>query len=246
MAVVVAGGNRGIGFEMARGLTEPGEIAILGYQRDEASAREAVETLAREGITAYAVQCDMSTPEGVAHFIAEAARLGDGSIRVLVHSLVRVLQGPLLDHEVNEITSVFNVNALSLLWLVHAARPYLSRGSNVLFLSSRGSIRVIPGYGAVGPAKAFAESLIKNLAVELGPDGIRINAISPGTQDTKALREVYGDQTDAKIEASRKATPMRRLATPDDYIALSRFIVSPAAEMLTGQTYMVYGGTDLF
>lgn len=245
MTVVVAGGNRGIGFEMARGLTQPGETVILGYQRDEASAREAVETLAKDGITAFAVQSDMSTPEGVAHFISEAARLGDGSIRVLVHSLVRVLQGPILEHDVHEITSVLNVNAMSLLWLVHAARPNLDRGSCILFLSSRGSTRVIPGYGAVGPAKAFAESLIKNLAVELGPDGIRINAISPGTQDTQALRQVYGDKTDEKIEASRKATPMRRLATPKDYVALSRFIVSPEAEMLTGQTYMVYGGTDL-
>ena len=245
MTVVVAGGNRGIGLEMARGLAQSGETVILGYQRDDESAADAVRQLTEQGITAVAIREDLGTIEGCQRFIDAAARAGDGSIRVLVHSLVRVLQGPLLDHTPQDISHAFNVNAVSLLWLVHAARPHLQRGSSVLFMSSRGSTRVIPGYGSVGPAKALAESLIRNLAVELGPDGIRVNAISPGTQDTKALREVYGDKTDEKIEASRKANPMRRLAGPHDYTALARFITSPDGEMLTGQVYMVYGGADL-
>lgn len=243
MTVVVAGGTRGIGLELASGLSEPGEHVLLGYARDRDAAERACERLLREGRVPTAVLADLATASGARDLLAAADETGP--VRVLVHSGVMVIPGSLLELGDEALERTLAVNATSLLWLVRASLPRLTPGSAVLYLTSRGGRHVVPGYGTVGPAKSYGEGLVRYLAVELAARGVRVNALAPGTQDTQALREVFGERTDEVIAAARAKNPSGRLVEPADYVAMARFLVSPDAAMVTGQSLFVYGGADL-
>ena len=244
MSVVVAGGTRGIGLELAESLTEPGESVVLGYGSDHESAEAAAERLVAAGRVPLVVQADMATPEGSQALARIAAEVGE-PVRVAVHCSVQVVPGALVDLDLDDLDRTLAVNGTSLLWLTRAMAPLMQRGSSVLYLTSRGSTAVVGGYGTVGPAKAYAEALMRYLAVELAPQGIRVNALAPGTQDTQALRAVFGDKTDEIIEAQRAKNPSGRLVTPDDYCGVARMLVGPESTMVTGQTVFVYGGANL-
>jgi NAD(P)-dependent dehydrogenase (short-subunit alcohol dehydrogenase family) len=244
MSVVVAGGTKGIGLELAHALTEPGENVVIGYGSDETAAESARVRLEAAERIVTVVREDVGTPRGVGVLISAAAALAE-PIRVLVHSTVRVVTGPLMDLSEEDLAHTLAVNATSLLWLTRAARPHLERGSSVLYLTSRGVRTYVPGYGTVGPAKSYADGLIRYLAVELAPHGIRVNGLAPSTQDTDALRDVFGDRTDEVIAAAKAKNPSGRLVEPDDYCATARFLASREAAMITGQTLFVYGGADL-
>jgi len=244
VSVLVAGGTRGIGLELAAALSEPGESVIIGYGSDDVSARAACKRLEGEGRRPIAVRADMGSPSGAEELVAAAAGL-DEPIRVAVHSTVRVVPGQLMDLSDDDLAHTLAVNATSLLWLARSARPYLTRGSSILYLTSRGRATYVAGYGTVGPAKSYADGLIRYLAVELAPHGIRVNGLAPSTQDTEALRVVFGDRTDEVIAAARAKNPSGRLVEAADYCATARFLVSPEAAMITGQSIFVYGGADL-
>lgn len=244
MAVVVAGGTRGIGLELAEALTQPGEVVVIGYGSDTASAALACERLEAAGVVPVAVQADMGAPDG-SRLLVEAIPDPAEPIRVVVHSSVRVVPGDLMTLSDEDLAHTLAVNATSLLWLTRAARPRMVRGSSVIFLTSRGGRTVVSGYGTVGPAKSYAEGLVRYLAVELAPLGIRVNALAPSTQDTQALRNVFGDRTDEVIAASRAKNPSGRLVEPADYTSLAKYLVSSEAAMVTGQALFVYGGSDL-
>ena len=244
MSVVVAGGSKGIGLELAQALSEPGEHVVIGYGSDDAAAGTARERLEAAGRLVTVVRSDMGASAGADELVAAAAALGE-PIKVLVHSTVRVVTGPLMELSNEDLAHTLAVNATSLLWLTRAARPHLVRGSSVLYLTSRGVRTYVPGYGTVGPAKSYADGLIRYLAVELAPHGIRVNGLAPSTQDTDALRAVFGDRTDEVIAAALAKNPSGRLVQAEDYCATARFLVSPEAAMITGQTLFVYGGADL-
>jgi len=145
VSVLVAGGTRGIGLELAATLSEPGESVIIGYGSDDASARAACERLEREGRKPIAVRADMGSPSGAEELVAAAAAL-DEPIRVAVHSTVRVVPGQLMELSDEDLAHTLAVNATSLLWLARSARPYLSRGSSILYLTSRGRATYVAGY----------------------------------------------------------------------------------------------------
>jgi NAD(P)-dependent dehydrogenase (short-subunit alcohol dehydrogenase family) len=101
---------------------------------------------------------------------------------------------------------------------------------------------VIPGYAAIGAGKALAEALVRYLAPELAPLGVRINCVAPGTLDTEAVRSLFGDGTDAFLASERDGNPSGRNVTHDDYTGLIAFLASPEAQMIQGQVIFVNGG----
>jgi enoyl-[acyl-carrier protein] reductase III len=241
---IIAGGTKGIGLESAIAVAEEGDTVILGYRSDAAAAEHAITRCAEVAVTAIPLAVDMGTAEGVERLVAAAQATGlpFGNI---IHSVGEVVPGNLTTMSPTDFAHALESNATSLLGLVRTALPHLESGSTVLYVTSRGGRAVYPGYGSLGPAKALAEALVRYLAVELAPQGIRVNAFAPGAQDTGALRAVFGDSTDAVLESSRAKNPMGRLVEPDDYRPLVRFISSPEAAMITGQVFYVHGGADL-
>ncbi|MCL3818600.1 SDR family oxidoreductase [Aeromicrobium wangtongii] len=245
MTMIVAGGSRGIGLELALALLPADRRVVIGFSADADAAHDAEKQLTSLGAAVRLVQTDLGTPQG-AEALVDAA--GDQPIDQVVHSCVTVGPPSLLQEDADWAQSwghAMSVNAMSLVWLTRAALPRLHRGSTVLYVTSRGSSRVFPGYASVGPAKAFAESLVRHLAVELAPRGVRVNALAPAAQDTASFRAAFGPDSVGILQRAGAASPSGRAVQPEDYVGAARFLTTPAAAMVTGHVLPVYGGGDL-
>lgn len=242
--IVVAGGTKGIGLEIADHYARKGETVIAAYAHDADAAETARARLARHGAPVYVVPSDLATAAGCAGLATALAAI-PGTVDVLVHSVVRAVAGPVLDVDLEAFSAAINANGMSLLWCVRALLPRMARGSSIVFLSSRGGRVVVPSYAAVGVAKALAESLMRYLAVELAPRGIRINAVAPSIVDTGAVRAIFGAGTDAALRHAAEANPTGRAIEPGDYTAVVDFLTSPAAAFVQGQVLSVNGGSNL-
>jgi enoyl-[acyl-carrier protein] reductase III len=241
MAVLITGGAKGVGLAIARRFAKPGADILVNYLSDASAAEAALAELRALGARAHAIQADIATPAGARALIAEVAGKVDG-IDLLVHCAVRVLVGPVLAADPEAFAQAITLNGTSLAYLVQAALPLLRRGASVVFVSSRGSRQVVPNYAAIGAGKALAETLVRYLAPELAPLGVRINCIAPGTLDTEAVRNLFGADTDAFLASEAAGNPSGRNITHDDYTGLVAFLAGPEAAMIQGQTIFVNGG----
>lgn len=244
MAILVTGGTKGIGLAIARRFATPGADVFLNYRADEAAAQQARGQIDALGARCHLIRGDVGTPPG-ALAVLDAVRTKTDRLDQLVHCAVKVLPGPLLGIDPVAFTEAINLNGTAMVYLVQAARPLLQRGSTVFFLSSRGSRVPLPNYAAVGAGKSLAESLVRYLALELAPLGVRANCIAPGAVDTEALRQVYGEKTDEILRQSAAANPSGRNVTDDDYCSLIEYLASPGAAMIQGQVVFVNGGSYL-
>jgi enoyl-[acyl-carrier-protein] reductase (NADH) len=175
---------------------------------------------------------------------AAAARAAERLDQV-VHCVVDPYVSSALDADPARFARAVTTNGMSLLFLVQAALPLLRRGSSVTYLTSRGGRIVVPNYAAVGVAKALAESLMRYLAVELAPSGVRINAVAPAIVETDAVRTLFGAEAAGLVRAAAGHNPSGRGVTDTDYTNLIRWLASPEAEFIQGQVIFVNGGANL-
>jgi enoyl-[acyl-carrier protein] reductase III len=138
-----------------------------------------------------------------------------------------------------------DIIAKALLMMVQKVVPSMEeRGQgNVIAISSPGSQRFIPNYGAIGISKAALESLVKYLAVELAPRNIRVNGVSGGLVDTDAMK-AYPKYDEFQREIIRR-TPAGRIGQPDDIARIVAFLARPESEWIIGQTIIADGGLSL-
>ena len=244
MAIFVTGGTKGIGLAIALKFSKPGVGVFLNYIGDDDAAAKAMAQVEATGATCHLIKCDVGTPEGAARALEQVA-LHTTRLDQVVHCAVKVLVSPLLTVDLDAFTRAINVNGTALLYVVQAALPLLGRGSTVFFLSSRGGRMVVKNYAAVGVGKAMAECLMRYLAVELAPRGIRINTVAPGMVDTDALHSVFGAETAQLLAQNAATNPSGRGVRHDDYCSLIEYLASPAAEMIQGQVVFVNGGHNL-
>ena len=134
-------------------------------------------------------------------------------------------------------------NARALLSLARACAPEMEAGSSIVAVSSLGAQRVLENYVLVGTSKAALESVVRYLAVELAPRGIRANAVSAGVVETEALE--HFPNREEMLSTGRTRTPAGRLVEPEDVASAVAFLCSPDAEMVRGHTLVVDGGYSL-
>ncbi len=241
MTILVTGGTKGIGRAIALSFAAPGNQVFLNYHGDDDAAREAEALVAAKGAAGHLIRQDVGTPDGARAVLAQVAERTD-RLDQLVHCAVRALPRPALDCDADDFTAAVNLNGTALLYLVQAAKPLLARGSTVFFLTSRGGRTVVPNYAAVGIAKALAESLVRYLAAELAPLGVRINSVAPGVVDTQAVRTLFGDKAEELVRHAAETNPSGRGVREEDYTSVIRFLASPEAAFVQGQTIFVNGG----
>lgn len=169
-------------------------------------------------------------------------------VYVLLHSLAFGTLKPFIANSPEETISqaqmemTLDVMANSLVYWTQdlVQRRFLQRGARIFAMTSAGGQRVWPTYGAVSAAKAALESHVRQLALELGPLGITINAIRAGVTDTPALRKIPGHEQ--MIEMASKRNPSGRLTTPEDVAAVIGIMCDPHSQWMTGNVIGVDGG----
>jgi enoyl-[acyl-carrier protein] reductase III len=235
--VVVTGGSRGIGKAIALRFADLGAARVgIGYLRNDRAAEETAEELRNRGAEPVLVRGGVAS-ERVAREIGELAP------RVLVHSAATGVIRPALETEDKHWDWTHAANARALLSVTRAVAPSMPEGSSIVAVSSLGSVRVLENYALVGTSKAALESLVRYLAVELAPRGIRVNAVSAGVVDTEALDHFPNKERMLKDGLER--TPAGRLVEPEDLADAVVFLTSPQAQMVCGHTLVVDGGFSL-
>jgi enoyl-[acyl-carrier protein] reductase III len=233
--VFVTGGSRGIGKAIAHRFADLGAARIgIGYLRNDKAAEATAEELRAKGVEPVLVRGNVSS-ERVVREVVEL-----GPLRVLVHNAATGVIRPALETEDKHWDWTLTANARALLSLTRAVAPQMPNGGSIVAISSLGSTRVLTDYVLVGTSKAALESLVRYLAVELAPRGIRVNAVSGGVVDTEALD--HFPQKEMMIEWGTKRTPAGRLVVPEDIAHAVAFLCSPEADMIRGHVLVVDGG----
>jgi enoyl-[acyl-carrier protein] reductase III len=237
-SVLVTGGSRGIGRAIALRFAEQGAARLaIGYLRNDRAAEETAEKLRAAGAEPLLLRGNVAS-ERVA---AEAAGLGP--FDVVVHNAATGVIKPALETEDKHWDWTLSANARALLSLTRVLAPKMRKGSSIVGISSLGSTRVHENYVLVGVSKAALEAVVRYLAVELAPRGIRVNAVSAGVVETGALD--HFPNRERMISDSLARTPAGRLVEPRDVADAVSFLCSPGAEMVRGQTLVVDGGFSL-
>lgn len=243
MSVLVVGGTKGIGRATALRFAETGEFIFVNGHADTEAAEKTAAMVRDRGAEAVVILGDVSTADG-AQAILDEVSAHTSHLRVVVHCAVSPVSGLLLELDPKQVERSVQTGGLSVLYLVKAAESLLSEGSSITFVSSLGALRAVPRYGAIGVAKATAEALVRYLAVELAPRGIRVNTVSSGPVDTDAYRAAFPD-ADERLAQAAERSPAHRPQTVDDVAKLIHLVASPGMALVQGQHIRVDGGLYL-
>jgi enoyl-[acyl-carrier protein] reductase III len=236
-SVFVTGGSRGIGKAIALRFARLGAARVaIGYLRSDAAAEETAAELRAAGAEPVLVRGNISSDR----VLGEVGALGP--LDALVHNAATGVIRPALETEDKHWDWTMSANARALLALARVAVPEMPPGASIVAISSLGAQRVLENYTLVGTSKAALESLVRYLAVELAPRGIRVNAVSGGVVDTGALEHFPNREEMLRFGG---ANPAGRLVAPEDIADAVAFLCSPGAEMIRGQTIVVDGGFSL-
>jgi enoyl-[acyl-carrier protein] reductase III len=237
-SVLVTGGTRGIGREIARRFAEEGAKRVaIGYLRNDAAAEEAADELRELGAEPVLVRGNVASSRVAEQVVAL------GPLDAVVHSAATGVIRPALETTDKHFDWTLGANTRAFLSIARAASARMRPGSSLVGVSSLGSVRVLENYALVGTSKAALEALVRYLAVELAPRGIRVNAVSGGVVETDALD--HFPNAAQMLSWSRERTPAGRLVEPRDLAGAVLFLCSPDAEMIRGQTVVVDGGFSL-
>ncbi len=240
---LVTGSSRGIGRAIALSLADFKVDVAINYLRHRERAEATAREIESRGARALVLKGNVARPEHVERMFREIEAAW-GGLDILVSNAASGVLRPATQLTLHHFHWTMDINAAALLPLVQELVRLPSRGEKVVVaVSSLGAVRAIPNYTAVGASKAALESMVRHLAAELAPQGVRINAVSAGTVDTDALR--HFPNRDELLEASRRRTPAGRLVEPQDVANAVVFLCTEFASMIHGQTLVVDGGYSI-
>lgn len=243
---LVTGSGRGIGRAIALHLAAQGADVVVNFFRNREPAEETAVQIRNLGQKAVVIKANVGELEELAEMYAQIEE-EMGGLDILIHNAASGFNRPAMQQKPRGWEWTMNINARSLLFgAQHAARLMKPRGGGaIVALSSLGAMRVMEEYVTVGTSKAAVEALVRYLGVELAPEHINVNGVSPGMVLTDAIQHFDTFQEGNFIEQVREKTPNGRLCTPEDVAQLVAFLCTPAANMICGQTIIMDGGYSL-
>jgi enoyl-[acyl-carrier protein] reductase I len=233
--------DHSIAWGIARALHAEG--ADVGFSSVESLIDKRVRPLAESIGSTFVEPCDVQVESDIAR-VFERWGATHGRLDILVHALAfakrEELAGRFVDTSQEGFSLALDVSAYSLVALSRAALPHLRRGSSILTLTYYGAEKVVANYNVMGVAKAALEASVRYLAADLGPEGIRVNAISAGPVRTLAaagisgFKKMYGEFADV--------APLRANITPEDVGRTALYLASDLSSAVTGEVIYVDGG----
>ena len=236
---LVTGAARGIGRAIARKLAEGGADVAVNYYNSHDEAEALCGDIRALGRRAVAIQGSVGVPDSVDEIFAEFGKHFD-RIDIVVSNAASGVLKPVMEMGLKHWRWCLETNALAVNLLAQRAVPLMKDGGRIIAMSSLGASRAMPDYGFIGASKAALEALVRALAQELGPRGIRVNTVSAGVVDTDAL--THFPNRDELLRDFARRTPAGPVLTPADVAGAVYLLCLPEAAMINGHTLVVDGG----
>jgi NAD(P)-dependent dehydrogenase (short-subunit alcohol dehydrogenase family) len=241
---IVTGSSRGIGRATAELFARLGAKVVVSSRKAEA-CEPVAEGIRRSGGEAIVIPCNISRRNEVETLVRETIERFDGIDILVCNAAVNPYYGPLAGLSDEAFDKIMGSNVRSNLWLCNLAIPKLVErgGGSVIIVSSIAGIRGTPIIGAYGISKAADFALARNLAIEWGPENVRVNCIAPGLIKTDFARALWEDE---EAVAKRNAdTPLRRIGEPDEIAPVAAFLAGKGSSFITGQVIVADGGVTI-
>lgn len=243
---VVTGSSRGIGKAIAHRMAEHGADVIVSSRKQDASEAAAAEinaAVGREAASAFAA--NISSKEAL-QALADHALQKHGKVTALVcNAATNPYFGPMQGIADEQFQKILMNNIISNHWLIQMLGPQMTaRGSgSITIISSIGGLRAMPLIGAYNVSKAADMQLARNLAAEMGADGVRVNCICPGLIRTDFARALWEDPE--ILKQSTAGSCLKRIGEPDEIAGMAVYLASRAGAFATGQAFVVDGGATI-
>jgi enoyl-[acyl-carrier protein] reductase I len=242
--VIGVANDDSIAYGCAKAFRAVGAELAISWRNEKARSR--VEPLARELEASITGEVDVAVP-GQLEAMFDQIRSKWGRLDILVHSIAFApkadLQGGILNCSAEGFAKAMDVSCHSFVRMAKLAAPLMTNGGTMFAMSYLGANRVVPNYNVMGPVKAALEAVCRYLAYELGPQGIRVHAISPGPLKTRAASGLKDFEL-LLNEAAQKA-PIGELVDIMDVGFACAYLATPLAKRITGGTVYVDGGVHL-
>ena len=237
--------HRSIAWAIAEMLHEAGAQLAIAYQNER--VREGIAKLVEPWGDTLLLECDVSSDDNVAKAYE---KLGErfGRLDIIVHSIAFAnrddLGGPFVETGREGFQTALDISAYSLVPIVRHGAPLMGQdGGSIMTMTFQASSRVFPGYNVMGTAKAALENVVRQLASDLGPDNIRVNAVSAGPLDTLSSRVITGYRDMKKAHAER--APLRRNITAEEVAKTALYLCSDLSSGVTGEVVHVDTGYNI-
>ena len=246
---LVTGASRGIGRATALALSRAGARILVHYGRSREQADSLVAEIKAAGGQADALSADLATLDGAASLAKQVRALIGDHLDVLVLNAGVSKALPLAAYTAADLDTLYDTNVKGTFFVVQQMVPLLSEGSNIVVVTSAVARTVVGNPGLENPSilayaatKGALETLVKNWAAILGPQGIRVNAVAPGVIDTDMSNFT---KTEAGRETALKMQALKRIGKPEDVADVITFLASDAARWITGASIPADGGSKL-
>ena len=245
-SAIVTGSSRGIGKAIAERLAEHGAQIVISSRKAGPCEEVAAEINARHGEgRAIAVPANIGSKDDLQRLVDETdAAFGKIDI-VVCNAATNPYAGPMAGISDDQFNKILQNNVVSNHWLIQMAAPQmLERGEgSIVIVSSIGGLRGNPLIGAYNISKAADMQLARNLAVEWGARGVRVNCIAPGLIQTDFAKYLW--ENPVLLKTATDPMPMMRIGQPDEIAGAAVYLASPASSYMTGQTLVVDGGVTV-